>query len=198
MLRVAAVARRAAEHLVLAALAEFAEIGERAVRRRHAGIVLLDAPAHLRDQLLLQRRGVAEQALGVVVLGFEIVADIRRPGSRDRAAPPAIWRPSARHSRRVTVMPWVVKVCGRRGATGGEGFLLAMCHSVLIGRSRLCAGFTATSSREDPGQGEQPGTLALYRVASRRIARCAAAVQVAQGCCCRPCMVRLFAPPGKA
>ena len=47
-------ARHAAEQLVLAALAEFAEIGVRAVGRGHAGIVLLDAAAHLRDQRLLQ------------------------------------------------------------------------------------------------------------------------------------------------
>ena len=73
----AAVARRAAEQFMLPALAEFPQIGERAVRRRHAGIVFLDPPAHFRDQLLLQRRGVAEQALGVVVLGFEIFPDVR-------------------------------------------------------------------------------------------------------------------------
>ena len=98
-LRLAAVARHAAEQFVLPALAEFAEIGERPVRRRHAGIVFLDAAAHFRDQLLLQGSGVAEQALGVGVFRFEIVADIRRPASKDRAAPPASSRPSARRSR---------------------------------------------------------------------------------------------------
>ena len=55
MLDLAAIARGAAEHLMLAALAEFAQIGERTIRRGHAGIVLLDPPAHLRDQRLLQR-----------------------------------------------------------------------------------------------------------------------------------------------
>src|SRR4051794_22068152 len=78
---VATIARRAAEHLVLTALAEFSEIGEWTVRRRHAGIILLDPPAHLRDQRLLQAGGVAEQALGIAVLGFEISADF---GIEDR------------------------------------------------------------------------------------------------------------------
>ena len=51
---VAAVARHAAEQFVLAALAEFAQIGEGPIRRGHAGIVLLDPPAHFLDQRLLQ------------------------------------------------------------------------------------------------------------------------------------------------
>ena len=72
----AAVARHAAEQLVLAAFAELAEIGERSVRRRHAGIVLLDPAAHLAHQRLLQGCGVAEQALGVAVLFIEIFADV--------------------------------------------------------------------------------------------------------------------------
>ena len=74
---IAAVARHAAEQFVLPAFAELAHIGERPVRRRHAGIVLLDAATHFRNQRLLQAGGVAEQAFGVVVLGFEIGADIR-------------------------------------------------------------------------------------------------------------------------
>ena len=95
----AAVARHAAEHLVLAAVAEFPEIGERPVRRRYAEIVFLDPPAHLRHQRLLQGGGMAEQAFGVVVFGFEISADIGVEQT-DRAAPPASWRPSARHNHR--------------------------------------------------------------------------------------------------
>ncbi len=75
-LGVAAVARHAAEQFVLAALAEFAHIGIRTIRRGHAGIVFLDPPAHLRDQLFLQGRGVAEQALGVGIFRFEIGSDI--------------------------------------------------------------------------------------------------------------------------
>jgi hypothetical protein len=52
-LDVAAVARRAAEHFMLPALAKLSQIGKRPVRRRHAGIVFLDPPAHFRNQLLL-------------------------------------------------------------------------------------------------------------------------------------------------
>ncbi|OIQ72073.1 hypothetical protein GALL_463050 [mine drainage metagenome] len=73
----AAVARAASEHFMLAALAELSQIGVSAVRRRHAGIILLDAPAHFLDQRLLQGAGVAEQAFGIVVLRFEIFSDIR-------------------------------------------------------------------------------------------------------------------------
>ncbi|MET4602231.1 hypothetical protein ABIB90_001698 [Bradyrhizobium sp. JR4.1] len=51
----AAIAWHAAEQLVLAAFAEFAEIGEGTIRRRHAGIVLLDPPPHLAHQRLLKR-----------------------------------------------------------------------------------------------------------------------------------------------
>src|SRR5258705_529950 len=76
-LDLAAVAWGAAEHLMLPAFAEFAQIRIGAVRRRHAGIVLLYPPAHLGDQRLLQISGVAEQALGVVVFRFEIFPDIR-------------------------------------------------------------------------------------------------------------------------
>src|SRR6266850_488436 len=40
-------------------------------------------------------------------------------------------------------MPWAVKACGRRGAIGGEGFLLAnwVTQSSLV--EGLCAGFTS-------------------------------------------------------
>jgi len=72
----AAISRLAAQHFMLSALAEFVEIGVRPVGRRYAGIVFLDAAAHLRDQLLLQGPGVAEELVGVGVLGFEIAADI--------------------------------------------------------------------------------------------------------------------------
>src|SRR5262245_43004945 len=73
----AAVAWHAAEQFVLTALAEFAEVSVRSIRRRHAGIVFLDASAHFLDELLLQRAGVAKQAFGIAVLRLEIVADIR-------------------------------------------------------------------------------------------------------------------------
>ena len=118
-LHVAAIARGAAEHLVLAAFAEFPQIGERAVRRRHAGIVLLDPPAHLRDQLLLQRRGVAEQALGVVVLGFEILPDI---GVEDRGV--------AQHLLPFGVLQPRI-IVRHRDAVGGEGMRAARRHRRL-------------------------------------------------------------------
>ena len=72
-----AVARHAAEHFVLAALAELAHIGIRTVRRGHAGIVFLDSPAHFSDQRFLQTVGMAEQAFGIGVFRLKILADIR-------------------------------------------------------------------------------------------------------------------------
>src|SRR3954464_13049685 len=72
----AAVARGSAEQLMLPALAEFPQIGVGTVRRRHAGIVLLDAAAHFRDQGLLQARGVAEQALGMGIFRLEVLANL--------------------------------------------------------------------------------------------------------------------------
>src|ERR1700686_2866660 len=75
-LGLAAIPRYAPERFMLAAFAEFAHIGKGAIRRRHAGIVFLDASAQLTDQLLLQRRGMAEQALGIDIFRFEIVSDI--------------------------------------------------------------------------------------------------------------------------
>ena len=111
--RLAAVARPAAEQFVLAALAELAEVGERTVRRRHAGIVLLDPPAHLRDQRLLQGGGMAEQALGIAVLGLEIAADV---GIEDRGI--------AQHLLPVRVLqPGIVVRDG--DAVGGEGMAAA-------------------------------------------------------------------------
>ena len=76
-LYVATIARRAPEHFMLPALAEFSQVRKRAIRRGHAGIVFLDPPAHFGDQLLLQGRGMAEQAFGVVVFRFQIFSDIR-------------------------------------------------------------------------------------------------------------------------
>ena len=105
----AAVARHAAEQFMLAALAEFAEIGVGAIRRGHAGIVFLDPAAHLRDQGLLQAGGVAEQAIGVAVLGFEIFADI---AIEDRGV--------AQHLLPVLVLqPGIIVRHG--DAVGGEG-----------------------------------------------------------------------------
>ena len=115
-LDLAAVARHAAEHFVLAALAEFSEIGEGTVRRRHAGIILLDPPAHFRDQRLLQGGGVAEQAFGVAVLGLEIVPDIRiqQRGIAQHLLPVGILQPGI--------------VVRDRDAVGGEGMRTTRRH----------------------------------------------------------------------
>ena len=56
--RLATVTRLPPDLFVLAAFAVFMEIGERPIRRWHAGIVFLDAAAHFRDQLFLQRASV--------------------------------------------------------------------------------------------------------------------------------------------
>ena len=73
----AAVAGCSSDLLVLAAFTVFLEVGERPVGRGDAGIVLLDAAAHFRDKLLLQRFGVAQYGVGVGILSFEIGADVR-------------------------------------------------------------------------------------------------------------------------
>ena len=125
-LDVAAVTRRAAEHFMLPALAEFPQIGKRAVRRGHAGIVFLDPPAHLRDQLLLQGRGMAEQALGVVVFGFQIFPDIRIEdrGIAQHFLPSGVLQPRV--------------IVGHGDAVRGEGMRPArrdggcLCHSDLV------------------------------------------------------------------
>ena len=70
------IAWRAADQPVLAALAIFPEIGERAVGLGHARIVFLDAPAHLGDQRLLQRLGRPENRLGVTVLRLQVRPDV--------------------------------------------------------------------------------------------------------------------------
>ena len=75
-LQVAAVARRAADQLVLAALPVLPQVGERSVGLRHALVVLLDAPTHLADQGLLQSLRRFEQGLGMTVLGLEVLPDV--------------------------------------------------------------------------------------------------------------------------
>ena len=128
----AATARYAPEHFMLAALAEFAEIGEGTVRRRHAGIVFLDPPAHFGNQLLLQVRGMAEQALGVVVFRFEIIADVRvqRSGIVQHFLPIGVLQPGVVVDHRDAVL------CeGMRPARGDRcqrRFFQDFCHSILV------------------------------------------------------------------
>ena len=176
-LHLAAVARGAAEHFVLAAFAEFAQIGERAVRRRHAGIVFLDSPAHFRDQLLLQRGRVAEQAFGVIVLGFEIAADVR---IQDRRV--------AQHFLPFRVLQPRI-IIGDGDAVPGErmrpprrhgGFLgllgCCLCHSNLI-RCKSVRGAGSPLLSHGTREGHAP-----YIGAGAGIARCAAPVTFSRGC----------------
>ena len=132
-LHVAAVARRAAEQFMLPALAEFSQIGKRAVRRRHAGIVFLDPPAHFRNQLLLQGRGMAEQALGVVVFSFEIFSDIRIQdrGIAQHFLPSGVFQPCVIVRHRDAVRGEGMRTA--RGRWRGQGSLFGLCHSILVG-----------------------------------------------------------------
>ncbi len=61
-LLIAAVAREPAEQGMLTARHEARVVGERAVRRRHRGIVFLDTFLHLGEELLLQLFGVGHEA----------------------------------------------------------------------------------------------------------------------------------------
>src|SRR3954453_16052681 len=92
---VSTVPRHAAELFVLTALAEFPEIAVGAIRRGHAGIVLLDTPAHFFHQRFLQLAGVPEQALGIAVLCLQIFPDIRiePPGIAQHVLPIGILQP---------------------------------------------------------------------------------------------------------
>ncbi len=67
----------AAEQGMLAADLVARVVGEGAVRRGHARIVLLDAALHLGEERLLQRLGVGHHRLGVGVLRLEMGADLR-------------------------------------------------------------------------------------------------------------------------
>src|SRR5690606_18684363 len=48
----------------------------RTVRRRNGGVVFLDPPLHLGEQLRLQRLGGGQHGLGVGVLGLQVLADV--------------------------------------------------------------------------------------------------------------------------
>ena len=85
---------------MLAALDVSRRIGERAVGRRNRRIVLLDAPAHLLEERLLQLFGVRHRRGEIGVLRLEIGADIRRQQRPDCASPPASFPPGARRNRR--------------------------------------------------------------------------------------------------
>ena len=72
-----AVAWRAEIARLLAADPVGGAIGERTVLYRHRGIVFLDAPFHLPEELPLQRGGVVHQRMLVGILRFEMRADCR-------------------------------------------------------------------------------------------------------------------------
>ena len=71
----AAVARRAEVTRLLAAQPEGRAIGIGAILHRHGGIVLLDAPLHLGEQLAPQLGRVGHQRRLVGILGLEMGAD---------------------------------------------------------------------------------------------------------------------------
>ena len=76
-LDLATVARHASELLVLTAFAEFSQVRKGSVGRGYAGVVFLDPSTHFLHQDFLQSGGMAEHAIGIAVLGFEIFSDIR-------------------------------------------------------------------------------------------------------------------------
>jgi len=157
-LDLATVAQRATEHLMLTAVAEFAQVGEWAIGRGHAGIVFLDPPAHFCDQRLLQVSGVAEQAFDIVVFRFQILANIGAEdgGIAQHLLPIRILQPRIVVGDRDAM---VVKECGRRGAIG------AACEPVL---RTACVNSNLVQS-------QGPVCPALYIGANSRIARYAVA-----------------------
>jgi hypothetical protein len=73
----ASVARRTHVDGVFAAFAEADGIGELAVDRGHRAVVLLDAAAHFRGQLLAECFEVVRGVIVVAVLGFEMRTNVR-------------------------------------------------------------------------------------------------------------------------
>ena len=131
---VAAIARGAAVLLMLPALAEFAQIRPRPVLGGHAGIVFLNAAAHLRHQLFLQSRRAAEQAVAIGVLGFEVAANLR---IEDRGV--------AQHLLPFRILqPGIV--VRHRDAMGGEAVRMAWRYRCGDRGSLLCH---ECSSREE-------------------------------------------------
>jgi hypothetical protein len=72
----AAGTRLPAEERMLAAGDIGAEIGPLAVGRGNGGVILLHPALHLQKQLVLKRRGLFHRRCRIVVLGFEIGANI--------------------------------------------------------------------------------------------------------------------------
>ncbi len=73
----APVARSAAEQRILAAGNEARVVGERAVRRRHRAVVLLEPALHLGKEIALQQVRVGKLRVAERVLGLEVGANFR-------------------------------------------------------------------------------------------------------------------------
>ena len=128
----------AADHRMLAALAVAREIGIGAVRRRHRGVVLLDAAVHLGEQRLLQRLGVGERRLR-----HRRSRPRDRRGCRRRA-------PTGRASRLPVVGAQPSIVVGQRDAVPGRRSRAAL-------RARGAAGKCAVEHRGSGDCGSWPG-----------------------------------------
>src|SRR5216683_7050434 len=119
-LGLAAVARRAADQLVLATLAIPPEVSERPVRLRHARIVFLDAPAHLGDQRLLQRLRRRENRLGMAVLRLQVrpYAGIEQRRVAQHLLPVVVLQPG------IVVREGDTMECALERTSGRDGWLL--------------------------------------------------------------------------
>ena len=99
--------------------------------------------AHLGDQLLLQRLGVAEQALGIGVLGFQIGADVGIEHGRiaQHLLPVRVLQPGIVVIERDAVMGEAMRPLGRDrgGQGGGQKGRAAHGHPSTRGRSRIAA-----------------------------------------------------------
>ena len=142
----ASVAQLAAQDRMLAALPIARVIGERPVRARHRGVVLLDAPLHLGKQRLLQRLGVRQRSSRC---SRSRLRDNR--GSSDRAG-----RRIAHHLAPIVgAQPRVV--IDQRDAMPGR------CRRVPLGLRR---GRKAFGALEHAGSGRRGGGSATARQCS--------------------------------
>src|SRR5215510_3701393 len=73
----AAVARLATDQRMLAPRLETGEIGEGAVRLRHARLILLHAAAHLLHEPLLQFPRAGQDRAAIGILRLEMITDAR-------------------------------------------------------------------------------------------------------------------------
>ena len=161
----AAVARAAPEQFVLAAFAEFSHVGESAVRRGHAGIILLDAPAHLLDQRFLQGGGVAKQAFRIVVLRLQIFADVRVQdgGVAQHILPVFVLQPGVIVDDGDAVGRKGIRSARRDRRRQGADFVHRALHQVLRGRpvAQIISGFGMRIARYATPAPEVPDRLLI-------------------------------------